>query len=205
MIRRALAVSLIAATAAAGACKKKKAAEADDASAVEPTAKAPPTTPVDPDPNFEELPDTATADAAPVETTPISEAGTVVFNAADSTSATVAWTVDATELQFSAGVIGSRDDSADVQIAMASGGRQQRIATCRGLSRADGGAVTAYSRGDDVAFVSCFTRTESNDKGKSWGVRIKWNQEKRIAEIAGNFESEGQAAFDTMDFDERPE
>jgi hypothetical protein len=208
MFRRLVALGLIAALAAVG-CKKKSTdpdPAGDDAaagaSATAPTAPAP----VDPDPYFkaDPEPEVATADAAPLPTAPISESGAEVFSAGERSSVAVTWTVDATELQFSPVVIGARPDSSDVQVVMSSGGRSQQISTCRGLSTA-GGSVTAYQRGDGTAFIACFTRADSSDKGRSWGVRIRWNVDTRIAEVAGNWQNDGPPAFDTMDFDEKPD
>lgn len=206
MIERITLAVLFGAGLAVAGCKKKQAAgepPPTDAAAATPTTARTPAAPVDPDPYF--VPDdvaTAAVDAAPLPVTPISEAGAAVFTAAEREFASVSWRVDATDVAFAATSVGSRDDSEDVQVVMSSGGRSQQLATCRNLSRSDGGAVTAYSRGADTAFIACFSKTEASDPGKSWGVRVKWNKDKRIAELAGTWENQGPPAFDTMDFDE---
>lgn len=208
MIPRSLAAALAILVAPGASCKKNK--EAEEQAAGDPVADASPARatkppPVDPDPYFEPpaAPPAPAIDAAPQPASPISEGGTAVFTAATGAVSPVSWTVDATPLRFTAGIIGDAATSSDVQVVMSSGPRSLRILTCRGLSKAQGGSVTAYSRGADVAFVACFTRASSTDAGTSWGVRVKWNKDKRIAELAGTWKNQGAPAFDSMDFDEK--
>lgn len=183
------------ATITLAGCKKDKPSEPETA-ARDAAAAAAPAAPVDPDPYYEPIPDKPVDAGPPPPAVAITGAGTPLFDAASGTSTPGGWTVDATELRFETVAIGITDEAADVQITMASGGRRARIATCRDLRRSGSGAVTAYKSGTDVVFISCFTSAGSGDKGRSWGVRVKWNKTTRIAEVVDRFETEGQPDFD---------